>query len=132
MQLSPDVGAYFAAQIATLDAGEYWNCLTSATTLARLLHGEGCAPWIARVRRSELHEGVTVHLPLSARRLRGRPAWSTHYLCVLNDVALDPAGGKPMPLDGYAQRVFGVDVPLECHVSPQQLIDYLAQHPAAP
>ncbi|MEO8672471.1 MAG: hypothetical protein ABI411_14230 [Tahibacter sp.] len=77
------------------------------------------------MRWTEMQDGVEVRWPLIARRLRARPAWTTHYVCVVSGVVVDPAAGEPMPLDGYGRALFGVDLVVECHIATNQLQDYL-------
>jgi hypothetical protein len=124
--LSPEVKAYFRAQVAAVEAPGYWNCLTAAETLASLLLGAGRSPWIGRLRSRRMRGDAVFHAPLISRRVRGGRTWTTHYVCVERRVVYDPAGRRPWPLSRYSQSVFGEAMPLETFVAEPEIASYLA------
>lgn len=122
---SPVLTSFFNDQIALIDEGSFWNCLVSAETIASILLADQGAPWIGRLRRIEERDGVMFHAPLIPLHRLGVLAWTTHYVCIADDVVFDPVAREPLPLSRYARSVFGADLPIETFVAADDLSRYL-------
>lgn len=103
-----------------MDSGYTLDCVAHACALAKLLLDEGRAPWIGRLRETIEREDHVFHAPLTPVRFRGKagPTWTTHYVCCADGEVYDPIVGKPLPIDGYAEVVFGRALPVVEHFSP--------------
>jgi hypothetical protein len=126
MALSPSFKSYFREQTAIVHGGAFWNCLASAETLAAILVNEGRAPWIGRLRKTEVREDGVFHGPLILVNSPGVSAWTTHYICVDRGIVYDPAGRRPRRLDGYSRSVFGEEIAIETFVAQEAVKEYLA------
>jgi hypothetical protein len=126
---SPVLTSFFKRQIALIDEGSFWNCLASAGTIASILLADRGAPWIGRLRRIEERDGVLFHAPLIPVHRQGVLAWTTHYVCIADDVVFDPVAREPLPLSEYARSVFGADLAIETFVAADNLARYLMMVP---
>jgi hypothetical protein len=107
-----------------LRRGFDFDCAVHAAEVAALLVAEGRAPWIAELRGAvtETPDGM-VYAPLVAA---GR-AWNRHFVCCCDGEAYDPLAGEPVPLAGYARRVFGHDVELHERFSAEATARLVAE-----
>ena len=106
---------YLREVSAAIGDGYRDDCVTHACRLAELLHADGKAPWIGRL-RDVMHDGDQVfHGPLIPERLAGRnpPAWTTHYVACTGDTVYDPLAGDPVAIGRYSEFVFGREIPVE-------------------
>jgi hypothetical protein len=89
------------------------DCLARARRLASLLAAHGHSPVILKLSRVVTDGEQTRHDPLIPLHYRGRggPTWTSHFVCVLDDVTYDPLLGTPTPLEGYSLKVFGEEFP---------------------
>lgn len=110
-----------------MNSGYTLDCVAHACALAKLLLDAGRAPWIGRLRETiELGEHV-FHAPLNPVRFKGEAArtWTTHYVCCSDGEVYDPIAGMPLPIDDYAQVIFGRPLPVVEHFSPQATAELL-------
>jgi hypothetical protein len=110
-----------------MSGGYTFDCVAHACALAQLLLNEGRRPWIGRLRDiTESPEGI-FHAPLMPIRFTGSFArvWSTHYVCCAGDDVYDPIVGTPLPVAQYAPAVFGRELTVQEHRSPDATADLL-------
>jgi hypothetical protein len=104
-----------------MSSGYTLDCVAHACALARLLLDAGRAPWIGRLRETIEREDHVFHAPLIPARFKGKAArtWTTHYVCCAGSEVYDPIVGQPLPLESYAEKVFGRQLPVVEHFSPE-------------
>ena len=117
----PQVIAYLEEQSALVRSGGNWNCLAAARELASLLVSEGRRPWIARLRKTEMHPTHVFHGPLIPRVEGVAATWTTHYVCCCDGNAYDPLVGEVLPIETYSLKVFGEQIALEVFAEPGTL-----------
>lgn len=123
-----DSETYLQQQSDLVRSGEYWNCLAAAQELSARLLEEKRHPWIARLRKTEVLGGSSVHSPLIPRGLGVALAWTTHYVCCCDGMAYDPVAGRPIELEAYSLEVFGQQISPEVFVSSAELPAYLTRN----
>jgi hypothetical protein len=110
-----------------LEHGEPFDCVTHACDLAQRLFGEGRRPWIGRVRDIIQIPAGAFHQPLIPQRFTGTAArtWNTHYVCCEGGNVYDPIAGTALPVDRYAEVVFGRALRVEEHRSADATAELL-------
>ena len=102
---------YLQTTSADMAASGYTHdCVHHATTLAALLRAAGQQPWIARLKDVRLGTNV-FHAPLIPIRFP-RNTWTTHYVACAGREVYDPIAGEPVPVEKYAELVFGRAIPV--------------------
>ncbi|MFP5247169.1 MAG: hypothetical protein ACLGH0_10785 [Thermoanaerobaculia bacterium] len=98
-----------------LDRGYPADCVTHACRIAELLHAEGRAPWIGRVRHVTNEGEHVMHWPLAPVRFAGRAplVWNTHYVAAAGREVYDPLIGQPIDVDAYVLEAFGKQLAVE-------------------
>jgi hypothetical protein len=109
-----------------MDSGYTLDCVAHACALATLLLDAGRAPWIGRLRETIEREDHVFHAPLTPARFKNR-TWTTHYVCCVGNEVYDPIVGKPLPLESYAEAVFGRPLPVVEHFSPEVTAELLGR-----
>lgn len=127
--MSESANDYLRDVSLVMDSGYTLDCVAHACALARLLSDAGRAPWIGRVRETIERENHVFHAPLSPTRFKGKAArtWTTHYVCCAENDVYDPIAGRPLPLESYAEVVFGRALPVVEHFSPQVTAELLGR-----
>jgi hypothetical protein len=110
-----------------MNGGYTFDCVTHACALAKLLLDEGRQPWIGRLREVRQEGEHVFHAPLIPARFTGPHArtWNTHYVCCEGGDVYDPIAGAPLPIDRYAEAVFGRALPVAEHWSVGATADLL-------
>jgi hypothetical protein len=100
-----------------MESGYTFDCVTHACALAQRLFDDGRRPWIGRVRDVVETPAGPVHGPLIPQRFTGEAArtWNTHYVCCAGGDVYDPIAGIPLPVERYAEVVFGRPLPVVEH-----------------
>lgn len=106
-----------------MNGGYTQDCVAHACELAQRFAAEGKRPWIGRVR----DQHGDYHEPLMPLRFAGGPApvWNVHYICCVDGDVYDPIVGAAVPVEDFAQVVFGKVLPVIEHVSPDTTADLL-------
>lgn len=118
---------YLQETSSGMEDGYTFDCVVHACAIARLLFDEGRQPWIGRLRDvSETAQGA-FYAPLIPRRFTGQAArtWNTHYVCCAGGEVYDPIAGAPLPIDRYAEAVFGRPLAVQEHWSVDATADLL-------
>ncbi len=110
-----------------MEDGHTFDCVTHACALAQLLFEERRQPWIGRLRDVTETPAGAFHAPLIPMRFTGHAArtWNTHYVCCADGDVYDPIVGAPVPIDGYAEVVFGRMLPVQEHWSADETAELL-------
>jgi hypothetical protein len=95
------------------------DCVTHAMAVAERLHAAGRAPWIGRIRHVTTRGEDLFHEPLIPLRFRSS-CWNTHYVCCCDGNAYDPILGQPVRLPDYTRAVFGHEIDVAEHLSPEE------------
>lgn len=110
-----------------MDGGYTFDCVTHACALAKLLLDAGRRPWIGRLRDVSRYGDDVFYAPLIPTRFTGKHArcWNTHYVCCADGHVYDPIAGAPLPVERYAEAVFGRVLPVEEHWPADATADLL-------
>ncbi|MDP2934666.1 MAG: hypothetical protein Q8N59_02805 [bacterium] len=83
------------------------DCLNISRKIIPILFRAGKKPYMLKI----MPAGDSVLL--SPLHYKGEISWKCHFVCVCDDFAYDPLVARPIPLEEYFKKIFGVPVKIE-------------------
>lgn len=103
------------------------SCHMIALEIAELFLQAGCRPDIRVIGEQVTEHGTVGWKNLAPVMFHGLVEWSAHVVCCYDEKVYDPLLSKPIPIEGYTERIFGERIAMKVDNSPDEVADIIAR-----